>query len=56
MSVWDVATWAAVLILGPGGVIVFVAFLRDLRRLLADPERPVARQPWRGGGDGGRRA
>jgi len=34
MSVWDAVTWAAILTLGPGAVVVFVAFLRDARRLL----------------------
>ena len=57
MSVWDVATWAAVVILGPGAVIVFVAFLRDLRRLLAaPPERPVGQRPPSRSGDGSRGA
>jgi hypothetical protein len=34
MSGWDAVTWAAVLVLGPGAVVVFVAFLRDARRIL----------------------
>jgi hypothetical protein len=34
MTGWDVLTWAAILVLGPGAVVVFVAFLRDARRLL----------------------
>lgn len=34
MTPWDVLTWASVLVLGPGAVFVFVAFLRDARRLL----------------------
>jgi hypothetical protein len=33
MSGWDLFTWGVVLILGPGAVLVFVAVLRDLRRL-----------------------
>lgn len=37
MTAWDVATWVTVLVLGPGAVIVFVAFLCDLRRLLGAP-------------------
>jgi hypothetical protein len=36
VSAWDAGTWLAVLVLGPGAVVVFVAFLRDLRRLLGD--------------------
>lgn len=43
LTAWDVATWLAVLVLGPGAVVVFVAFLRDLRRLLA--EAPVDTPP-----------
>jgi len=32
MIVWEVMTWLAIAVLGPGAVIVFVAFLRDLLR------------------------
>jgi hypothetical protein len=32
MSIWDVITWLALAVLGPGAVIVFAAFLRDLIR------------------------
>ncbi len=32
MTAWDVLTWVAIAILGPGALIVFVAFLRDLLR------------------------
>jgi hypothetical protein len=39
MSVWDAATWATVAILGPGAVVVFLAFLKDARRLLRDARR-----------------
>lgn len=46
MTAWDAGTWLAVLVLGPGAVVVFVAFLRDLRRLLgaspADEAPPSA--------------
>ncbi|MGH7277628.1 MAG: hypothetical protein ACREJG_02985 [Candidatus Rokuibacteriota bacterium] len=38
MSVWDVATWAALVILGPGSIVIFIAFLRDLRRLFPRAE------------------
>lgn len=34
MTGWDVAAWVAVAVLGPGAVIIFVAFLLDARRLL----------------------
>jgi hypothetical protein len=30
---WDLVTWAAVMVLGPGAVVVFGLFLRDLGRL-----------------------
>lgn len=36
MTAWDAMTWATVLVLGPGAVIVFVAFLKDVRRMLGD--------------------
>jgi hypothetical protein len=32
MTVWDVMTWLAIAVLGPGAVVVFAAFLRDLVR------------------------
>lgn len=32
MTGWDLLTWAALLVLGPGALIIFVAFLRDLLR------------------------
>ena len=57
MTAWDLATWAAVLLLGPGSVVVFVAFLRDLRRLLgAAGERPGAQHPPSTSGEGRRPA
>lgn len=34
MSGWDALTWASIVVLGPGAVIVFAAFLRDARRIL----------------------
>jgi hypothetical protein len=39
MSVWDATTWATVAVLGPGAIIVFLAFVRDVRRLLRDAGR-----------------
>lgn len=32
MSGWDLLTWVALAVLGPGAVLIFVLFLRDLRR------------------------
>jgi hypothetical protein len=32
LTVWDVMTWLAIAVLGPGALIIFVAFLRDLAR------------------------
>ena len=34
MKVWDVVTWAAVFVLGPGVLILCIAVMRDVRRLL----------------------
>ena len=58
MTAWDVATWVTVLVLGPGAVIVFVAFLRDLRRLLGAgfPDGRSAQQPPTSTGERRRRA
>jgi hypothetical protein len=57
VTAWDLVTWAAVLLLGPGSVVVFVAFLRDIRRLLgAADERPGAQQPPSTSGEGRRPA
>jgi hypothetical protein len=58
LTAWDVGTWLAVLVLGPGAVVVFVAFLRDLRRLLGvtPPEAPPGQQPPTSTGEGRRRA
>lgn len=35
MTGWDLMTWGAILVLGPGALVVFVAFLRDLGALLS---------------------
>lgn len=37
MTVWDVMTWLAIAVLGPGALIILGAFLRDL-------VRPASRQ------------
>lgn len=34
MSGWEIFTWANVVILGVGSVLVFIAFIRDLPELL----------------------
>lgn len=38
MTAWDLAAWAAGGVLGLAAPIIFVAFLRDLRRLLRRSE------------------
>lgn len=35
MTGWDVVSWIAVAVLGPGALVIFIAFLRDARRLFA---------------------
>jgi hypothetical protein len=37
---WDLMSWAAVAALGPGALIIFLAFLRDLRALLGPRKKP----------------
>jgi hypothetical protein len=32
MILWDVLTWLAIAVLGPGALIILAAFLRDLRK------------------------
>jgi hypothetical protein len=39
MIVWDLLTWLAIAVLGPGTLIIFVLFLRDLRGLLRGADR-----------------
>jgi len=34
-----VITWIAILVLGPGSVVVFIMFLRDIRKVLGEPGR-----------------
>jgi hypothetical protein len=36
MNSWEIWTWLAVLVLGPGALAVFLLFLRDARRILRD--------------------
>ena len=36
MTVWDALTWATVMMLGPGVIVICIAVARDLRRLLGD--------------------
>lgn len=51
MSAWDLATWATVVVLGPGAVVVFAAFLRDARRMLREHRRRAERGGWEDGRD-----
>jgi hypothetical protein len=44
MTGWDVMTWLAIAVLGPGALIIFVAFLRELVRP-ASGERPPGPLP-----------
>ena len=32
MTGWDLMTWAAIAVLGPGAIVIFLAFVRDLLR------------------------
>lgn len=36
MNAWEIWTWLAVLILGPGALIVFILFLRDGKKILRE--------------------
>ena len=50
-----IATWASVIVLGPGALAVFIWFLRDLRRLMRDRAGQAERgraAASRGGPDG----
>jgi hypothetical protein len=38
MNAWDLVTWVAVAVLGPGAIVIFAAFVRDL-------VRPAKREP-----------
>lgn len=46
MTGWDLLTWVALAILGPGSVIVFVAFLRDLLRPRKGDAEPPRAEPF----------
>lgn len=39
MSIWEIWTWLAVIILGPGALAVFVFFLLGARRILRQLEK-----------------
>ena len=43
MSIWEISTWIAVAILGPGAIAVFVLFWRDARRILRELEKGAAK-------------
>jgi hypothetical protein len=34
MSVWEIGTWLASIVLGPGALLVFFLFLRDARKIV----------------------
>lgn len=34
MSLWEIGTWLACIVLGPGALAVFFLFLRDARKIL----------------------
>lgn len=36
MNRWEIWTWLAVLVLGPGAIAVFVLFLRDAGKILRE--------------------
>jgi hypothetical protein len=36
VSAWEIGTWLAVTILGPGAVAIFIFFLRDAKRIMRE--------------------
>jgi hypothetical protein len=44
MSVWEIGTWLASIILGPGALLVFLVFLRDARNILQRLEEDRAKK------------
>jgi hypothetical protein len=36
MTGWEIGTWLAILVLGPGALAVFCFFLRDARRIVRE--------------------
>jgi hypothetical protein len=42
MNLWEIGTWLAVIVLGPGAVGVFVLFLRDAKRIVREMKDPNA--------------
>jgi hypothetical protein len=45
VTIWDVASWLSVVVLGPGVLVIGVAVARDLRRLLGGATPPDPRTP-----------
>lgn len=39
MTGWDLVTWMAIGVLGPGALVIFIAFLRDVRQLFGRDRR-----------------
>jgi hypothetical protein len=44
MSVWEIGTWLAFIILAPGALLVFCLFLRDIRKILQQLEEDHAKK------------
>ena len=42
MSKWELFTWISVIILGPGSILVFILFLRDLPALLRKTNKEIS--------------
>ncbi len=39
MSMWEIGTWLACIVLGPGALAIFLFFLRDARKMLQGLEK-----------------
>ncbi len=39
MTLWEIGTYLALIILGPGALAVFIFFLRDARKIIRQMER-----------------
>jgi hypothetical protein len=44
MSIWEIGTWLASIILGPGALLIFLLFLRDARKILQRLEEDRAKK------------
>jgi hypothetical protein len=43
MTLWELGTWLAIVVLGPGALAVFLLFLRDARDILRQLEEENGR-------------